>query len=121
MKNLFQTVKSTIKTPLFRREESQPHKLRNSLNSASKVIDTAPGFIVSASRALADAIQEILSDSASLSSEDIPGFFRLLELLESDDNDAITMVDQNVIISGGGMRCMSILLRYLYHEDFCDL
>lgn len=82
--------------------------------SAQAENDNSQFMILSAARALHDAIQAILSDGASLSGEDMSGFVRLVELIESEPQQE----DTNIFIQGFG--ALSMLLKHIDHPTFIE-
>ena len=132
MKKIFQkVVGSTIKVPVsfLRGDLSSEHSIPSNQELNSKAQVSIPGndltksVIRGAGMALLDAIQEIMADNIGLNDEGMSGFFRLLELLESDDDGITSSTDMSFIISSGGMFCLSILIRhlnYIYFREICS-
>ena len=79
--------------------------------------DLVPSIISGAANALADSVQEIVSDTANLKGDSISGYQTLLDILD----DQSFIVDPAEFSRGRGVGCVNILLQYVDHPKFIEI
>ena len=90
--------------------------VHSSSATARRTIDVSPQIIIASARSLVEGIEQILFDSGTLSGDDMSGFHKLIDLIDSKP-----LSEEIHIISGSrGVGCISILLKYALHMSFID-
>lgn len=79
--------------------------------------DMIPSLIANAAATLADAIQEIIGDTAKLSGDNMSGYETLLCIL----NDTTELDEVAEVVKASGMGCVHLLTTNLQHPKFIDL
>lgn len=79
--------------------------------------DSIPVLLYCAAQCLSNTIEEILSDTSSLTGENLSGFQRLLDILD----DESTSDDMVYISSSRGYSCLQTMLNNIEHPKFIEI
>ena len=87
---------------------------RNIVNNDNNI----PGMLYCAAHSLSNSIEEILNDTSNLTGSNIQGFYKLLDILNNED-DKIN--DYSQLATSNGRGCMIYLMNHLYNPILIDI
>ena len=98
----------------------QSRSLGSRSNSSGKQgpqSEMTPTLVLCAAQTLSNTVEEILSDTYSLTGENFSGFLRLLEVL----NDRSVKIDPHSVTISKGKGCMQVLVDHLEYDRFTEV
>ena len=88
---------------------------RNIVNNDNNI----PGMLYYAAHSLSNSIEEILNDTSNLTGSNIQGFYKLLDILNNEDDNI--MDDYSQLATSNGRGCMIYLMNHLHNPILIDI